>query len=184
MSLKHGLLGLLNDDPQTGYELMKVFNNSLQFFWSVQTSQIYRDLASLENSGCLTSRKEEQSGKPDKKIYYITEKGKEKFQLWLNEYDFSKSLKTRSTMLMKIFFSNNGDKEKLIKSLKEYINVNNQFLSEYKEVADYIKNFKLNDDICHNSRKYWEITLLKGKIESESNIQWALQSLAILKKEE
>ncbi len=42
--LKHGILGLLNYHPMTGYEIMLVFRDSLRFFWSAQTSQIYREL--------------------------------------------------------------------------------------------------------------------------------------------
>ena len=42
MALKQGLLGLLNYGEMTGYELAKVFNDSLSFFWQAQTSQIYR----------------------------------------------------------------------------------------------------------------------------------------------
>ena len=42
--LKHGILGLLNYHSLTGYEIMEVFRDSLNFFWSAQTSQIYREL--------------------------------------------------------------------------------------------------------------------------------------------
>ncbi len=46
--LKHGILGLLNYHDMTGYEIMEVFRDSLRFFWSAQTSQIYRELQTLE----------------------------------------------------------------------------------------------------------------------------------------
>ncbi len=49
--LKHGILGLLNYHPMTGYEIMLVFRDSLRFFWSAQTSQIYRELQTLEAKG-------------------------------------------------------------------------------------------------------------------------------------
>jgi len=44
MALKHGLLGLLNYKSETGYDLDKLFKQSLNFFWKAQTSQIYREL--------------------------------------------------------------------------------------------------------------------------------------------
>ena len=37
MSLKHGLLGLLNYGSMTGYELDKIFRDSLSFFWQAKT---------------------------------------------------------------------------------------------------------------------------------------------------
>ena len=55
MALKQGLLGLLNYGEMTGYELAKVFNDSLSFFWQAQTSQIYRELNQLEAEGLLHS---------------------------------------------------------------------------------------------------------------------------------
>ena len=46
--LKHGILGLLNYGDMTGYEIREVFNKSLNFFWQAQSSQIYRELRTLE----------------------------------------------------------------------------------------------------------------------------------------
>ena len=46
--LKHGILGLLNYDDKTGYEIMTVFRDSLNHFWTAQTSQIYRELQTME----------------------------------------------------------------------------------------------------------------------------------------
>ncbi|MDE7252270.1 MAG: PadR family transcriptional regulator, partial [Acetatifactor sp.] len=49
--LKHGILGLINYREMTGYEIMRTFRDSLNFFWEVQTSQIYRELQTLESKG-------------------------------------------------------------------------------------------------------------------------------------
>lgn len=46
--LKHGILGLLNYQDMTGYEINTVFRDSLCYFWNAQTSQIYRELQTLE----------------------------------------------------------------------------------------------------------------------------------------
>lgn len=46
--LKHGVLGLLNYADMTGYEIREIFNKSLNFFWQAQSSQIYRELRTLE----------------------------------------------------------------------------------------------------------------------------------------
>lgn len=46
--LKHGILGLLNYGSMSGYDIMRTFKNSLDFFWTAQTSQIYRELQTLK----------------------------------------------------------------------------------------------------------------------------------------
>ena len=46
--LKHGILGLISNGDKTGYEIMTVFRDSLNHFWTAQTSQIYRELQTME----------------------------------------------------------------------------------------------------------------------------------------
>jgi DNA-binding PadR family transcriptional regulator len=73
MSLRHGIPGLLNYKPSTGYEINTFFKQSLAFFWQAQTSQIYRELNKLESDGLAESEMVIQRGKPNKKVYSITE---------------------------------------------------------------------------------------------------------------
>ena len=68
MSLKYGILGLLNYGPTTGYDLDKTFKESLNFFWQAQTSQIYRTLDQLEKDGMLTSHIQAQEERPDRRL--------------------------------------------------------------------------------------------------------------------
>ena len=69
--LKHGILGLLNYGDMTGYEIMTVFRNSLNHFWHAQTSQIYRELQSLEKNGWVKASRVEQESRPDTNILSI-----------------------------------------------------------------------------------------------------------------
>jgi DNA-binding PadR family transcriptional regulator len=75
--LKHGILGLLNYGEMTGYEIKEVFACSLNFFWTAQTSQIYRELQTIEKKHWAKSTLIMQEGKPDKKVFKITDEGKE-----------------------------------------------------------------------------------------------------------
>jgi len=184
MSLKHGLLGFLLDSPMTGYELKKLFGDSLQFFWSAQTSQIYRDLTGMEKSGYLTSEVEEQVGKPNKKKYLITEKGREEFYSWLNDYNFNEVPQYRESMLMKIFFSSKGDKTKLIDGLTAFAAYNRQGLKRYEEVKGIIDGYASMDEESGRSKVYWEVTRLRGVIQIKANIEWAEEAIILLEQEE
>ncbi|MGL6120793.1 MAG: PadR family transcriptional regulator, partial [Fusobacteriaceae bacterium] len=117
MSLKHGLLGLLNYGEMTGYELDKIFKDSLNFFWQAQMSQIYKELTLMEKKGWLTSEIIIQTDKPNKKKYSITEAGKSEFKNWLISYDIKSELEVKSPFLMRLFFSGDLPKEKVIKML-------------------------------------------------------------------
>ena len=67
--LKHGILGLISNGDKTGYEIMTVFRDSLSHFWTAQTSQIYRELQTMEKAGWISQRHIAQSGRPDKNVF-------------------------------------------------------------------------------------------------------------------
>lgn len=48
-TLKYAILGLLNRNPMTGYDIVKEFNFQLAEFWNAKHSQIYPELKKLVN---------------------------------------------------------------------------------------------------------------------------------------
>lgn len=179
MSLKHGLLGLLQGKPMTGYDLTKTFNKSLNFFWHAQMSQIYRDLGTLEKKGMVVSQIEEQEGKPDKKIYTITQKGNEEFQKWLDDCNFSDSLKYRDIILIKLFFGSKGDKNKIISGLDDYVLLNEEHIIAYKRTLKMLEKDVTGDNV-HENIAYMKMTVKKGFITAKGNIEWAKECISTL----
>ena len=86
-TLKYAILGLINRETMTGYDLMKVFNMELVNFWYAKHSQIYPELKKLTDEGMITFETLPEGDKLRKKIYSITEKGKQDFQNWLLQQD-------------------------------------------------------------------------------------------------
>lgn len=74
-TLGYALLGLLARESLTGYELAARMRERIGFFWGAGHSQIYPELAKLEERGLVAHEPVEQEGKPDKKVYSITEAG-------------------------------------------------------------------------------------------------------------
>ena len=107
MSLKHGILGLLTYSPMSGYDLMKAFNESLKFFWSAQTSQIYRELETMTSSGWIETHEESQRGHLVKTLFAITGEGRTELLRWLREGQDERS-GGRSPFLLRLFFSSIG----------------------------------------------------------------------------
>jgi PadR family transcriptional regulator AphA len=77
-TLAYGLLNFLSLAPLSGYDLML----RIQPFWPAKHSQIYPILASLEKEGMVSCERVQQSDKPDKKVYSITELGFEALRAW------------------------------------------------------------------------------------------------------
>jgi len=120
MSLKYGLLGLLNYHDMTGYDLNKAFKTSAHSFWRAQTSQIYRELNAMEKEGWLTSQIKIQTDKPNKRIYSITKEGKDALLDWLSEDRTDENQCLQSSFIMQVFFAGERTLEENLKMIQSY----------------------------------------------------------------
>jgi len=84
MSLEHAILGFLAAGPQTGYDLKtRCFEGTLSHAWSADQAQIYRTLDKLLAREQVTATLIPQRGKPDRRVYEITDAGHEALTEWL-----------------------------------------------------------------------------------------------------
>jgi DNA-binding PadR family transcriptional regulator len=82
MSLRHAVLGLLGQQPGSGYELTQWFDSSLSHAWHASHSQIYPELAKLEAEGLVEVVGE---GPRRSKTWAVTDAGREELRRWLME---------------------------------------------------------------------------------------------------
>lgn len=90
MSLRHGLLAMLSEEPASGYDLMRRFQEVLGAIWPARHPQIYPELGRLEREGLIEV---ESEGSRRRKSYAITEAGLAEVQRWLAEVDIDHSLR-------------------------------------------------------------------------------------------
>lgn len=168
--LKHGILGLLNYHDMTGYEIMQVFRDSLNFFWKAQTSQIYRELNGLEKQDLVSKTVVEQQGKPDKNVYVITQEGKEELLRWL--IDDGLKLNPRSVTLMKVFFMGERTGEENVCCFQKFKEECEQYLKDFEPVQGYIEAYG-NEIGDREKSVYWQMTLDYGRRSMQCYIDWA-----------
>lgn len=171
MSLKHGLLGLLNYGDMTGYELTRVFEDSLAFFWQAQMSQIYRELNAMEKEGWLSSRTVIQTDKPNKKVYSITGAGKAELDRWLFKDLLGEFFTTRNSFLMQLFFSAGKGRKETLATLKRTRDSVGNIMQRTKTIDDSIRFYgkelsKVQDPV------YWEMTAQYGRAYYEMCCRW------------
>jgi PadR family transcriptional regulator AphA len=77
--LSYGLLSILSTEPLTGYDLML----KLKLFKHTTHSAIYPLFPALIEKGYIECTTIEQCGKPDKKLYNITEQGINILKEWI-----------------------------------------------------------------------------------------------------
>lgn len=80
MNVKSICLAILTQGDTTGYDIRKrSTEGDFSFFLEASFGSIYPALSKLEEDGMVTSRVEPQEGRPAKRVYSITEKGREHF---------------------------------------------------------------------------------------------------------
>jgi len=84
--VRQALLALLAKEPAHGYELKQALEQTFGSAWSPPNiGQIYVTLSRLERDGLVRSQDVEQASRPNKKVYELTEAGREDLAKWAAE---------------------------------------------------------------------------------------------------
>ncbi len=168
--LKHGILGLLNYGSMTGYDIMLTFKNSLCFFWTAQTSQIYRELQTLKKNGWVEDRNVPQQGKPDKVYFSITDEGRNELDRWLSEEETG--FDVRSSILMKTFFRGECSIDKSIEHFNRLHETASRFTDGMEFPAKMIEMYKQIVSEPEKNALFWNMTLDFGRMYGEMLKKW------------
>lgn len=175
--LKHGILGLLNYAPMTGYQIMLTFKDSLNFFWTAQTSQIYRELHTLKDRGWVSAECIAQSDKPDKKLFSITESGREELNRWLAEDDTG--FETKSPILMKTFFRGERPLEENLGFFRRIEEICGEFSDGLNSPPALIKEYMQQIEEPEKAL-YWKMTFEYGVMYAQMLGEWTKRCIAAL----
>jgi len=166
--LKHGILGLINNSDKTGYEIKTVFRDSLNHFWTAQTSQIYRELQTMEKAGWISQTHVTQTGRPDKNVFSITPAGREELLRWLRDDNLPAGF--RNPFLMKTFFLGELPVEENIAFFKSFRDAS-VFPDEGKQVT---ASADLYRQAVSQPEKaiYWKLTIEFGRMYEKMQREW------------
>jgi len=95
MSLPHAVLGLLAVAPGTGYDLTRRFEASLSHAWHASHSQIYPELARLQDRGLVH---EAGRGARGSRTWAITDEGRAELDRWLLEVQPNRSQRNETAL--------------------------------------------------------------------------------------
>jgi len=82
-TLSFALLGLIARRPQSGYDLAASLKKPVANFWTSRLSQIYPELAKLEEASLVDVEVVPQEGRPSKKVYRLTSTGRRALAEWV-----------------------------------------------------------------------------------------------------
>ena len=85
MALPHAILVSLCEQASSGYQLAHRFDRSIGYFWAATHQQIYRTLKTMEEDGWVSVTPVAQQGRPDKKVYAVSDPGRAELARWIAE---------------------------------------------------------------------------------------------------
>ncbi len=183
MIITNAILGLLNFENLSGYDIKKKIQESMYFPWTGNNNQVYKALSELLEKEYVTSENITQSNAPAKKVYNITEKGREQLKVYAkSEFE---PLKLNKPFLLRILTAkdlNKAEFQELIDNYKAQLSVDlnklvdkqpNEF--EYEDVSAFILNSIYKNELTSiNAELQWLEglekdldTLVFTKIQSE-----------------
>jgi len=170
MSLDYAILGFLNYQPYTGYDLKKVFDVSIRHFWPADQSQIYRTLSRLAESGWVVMEKVPQDDRPDRKVYHITAAGRAELLRWVSGPPPLGD--PRSAVLIQVFFLGQLSDEEILNKFESYATIMRAILSQYDQAEDRLGS---SNQKPPSAREYffWTLTLENGIRNMRANLEWA-----------
>lgn len=171
MSLSHGILGFLTYSGMTGYDLAKSFDSSVSFFWHAQNSHIYLELGKLERRGFVACERIQQTDKPNKKLYTITDAGREEFLRWLAEGGAEEALGGKNAFLMRVFFSGNVSPEQSIAMLRRFADDAGAYVAGMSGIPQNIE--KYGAYLGSYKSLYWQFTADFGRSYMAMCVEWA-----------
>lgn len=96
------ILGLLSLSPRSGYDIKTVVDRSTRFFWAASYGQIYPELKRLEREG-LIEGEDRPSGGRSRRVYSLTDRGREALHEWL--LGSTLTIELRDESLLRLFFA-------------------------------------------------------------------------------
>jgi len=171
---KYAVMGILSMEPMSGYSIKKTIEAGLTNFWSESYGQIYPILRSLVAEGLATATTEEQTGKPNRHIYALTDAGRADLMEWLTrpvDYDPG-----RIEILLKLYFGWQMPVEESLRHVGEHRKTQEALLDKYSSIEEWL----IANYASHPGLPYWLMTISYGRHFSRAAVEWANETMTAL----
>jgi DNA-binding PadR family transcriptional regulator len=131
MDVKTVCLGMLSDREASGYDLKKQFESSFGHFFAAGFGSIYPALSSLAEDGLVRCTEIPQDGRPDRKVYRVTDLGHQHLLKALENP--SPSHKVRSEFLAMMCFAHLMRPQQIEAVLDNRVEETERYLKMFQE---------------------------------------------------
>jgi len=181
MSLRDAVLAALLEGESSGYDLAKSFDASVANFWMATPQQLYRELERLAAQGLIQARVVHQERRPNKRMYALTEAGREAIQQFTSRAP--KPCVIRDELAVKVLAADAGDATAVRDFIAERLQWATAKLQRYERLRTRLLDGGAEEDYLANAERVGPyLTLLRGISFEEENIRWAERALAIIER--
>ena len=121
------LLGFLHEGPMSGWDLAATAQQRIGDFWTVTRSQVYRELASMTETGLVEPG---EPGARDRRPYRITEAGRTAFAEWIEREPGLEQI--RFPLLLTMAFAGHLPRERLREMVTRHRTAHAERLAGYE----------------------------------------------------
>lgn len=175
MAIAHAILVSLIDCPASGYDLAKQFEASVGFFWKATHQQIYRELTKLEAQDWISAEIISQENRPDKKLYSVTELGKQQVVEWMAKKSEPAAIK--DDLLVKIFAGYLVSEQIIAEELEHHRQLHKEKLRVYQDIE---QQYFQNPQALSQQEKFRYLTLRKGIGYEKEWMAWCDEAIELL----
>jgi DNA-binding PadR family transcriptional regulator len=181
MSLRDAVLAALLEGESSGYDLAKGFDASVANFWMATPQQLYRELDRLADQGLIQARVVHQERRPNKRMYSLTEAGREAIQQFTSRAP--KPSVIRDELLIKVQASDAGNAAAVRDFIVERLQWATAKLQRYERLRTRLLDDRAEEEyLAQTERVGPYLTLLRGISFERENIRWAERALAIVER--
>ncbi|GAB6109091.1 PadR family transcriptional regulator [Fusibacter bizertensis] len=168
------ILGLLNHEPMSGYEIKKRVDLSLKMFWDTGFGQIYPTIKTLCSDGFIETFDKSTHLGPEKIQYAITEKGRSHLKEWLKIP--AEPVNHKIELLLKLFFSAASSPEYPITNIEKFRGEASKNLELLNLFSESLKPI-IDDSDDH---LYYYLTVLFGQKLYEAYTEWSNEAIELI----
>jgi len=153
LSTEFALLGFLRRQSMHGYEIHQQLSDTtgLGLVWRLKQSQLYALLAKLEREGYVTTTVEYQDTRPPRKMFELTEAGRQAFLDWV-ERPVPQGRKLRLDFLAKFYFTQLEGPDVALRLIEGQRTTCRDWLQQQEEEAELLRQSQPYDWLVHKFR--------------------------------
>jgi PadR family transcriptional regulator, regulatory protein AphA len=168
------ILGLLAEQPRSGYDIKKEVEERLAHFWSESYGHIYPMLRRLHERDLVVKTVERQDGRPDRNVYSLTDDGRRALADWFAEPPPPQ--RPRNELLLRLFLGRHAPTEHLLRDIRAYREGIEGALAQLRAVDARI-DAEAGDS---PDRLYWKLVISYGVKAFDALVDWGEEAEAAL----